>query len=123
MKREKSKFSFKSALAGVCTGFLNGCLGSGGGVILVLIFNNIIKVEEKKSHATTLSIILFLTMVSSVIYVSKGIYDFNLTWKVAIGSITGGIIGAKLLSKVTGEFLRLAFGTIMIIASIRLLFK
>jgi len=34
----------------------------------------------------------------------------------------GGIIGAKLLSKVTGKFLRIIFGIIMIIAAFRMVF-
>ncbi|OJT80714.1 permease, partial [Clostridioides difficile] len=42
--------------------------------------------------------------------------------KVAVGSILGGIIGAKLLNKVTGKFLRISFGIIMIIAALRMVF-
>ncbi|NJA49337.1 sulfite exporter TauE/SafE family protein, partial [Clostridioides difficile] len=68
------------------------------------------------------SIIIFLTTASSVLYVSKGTYDVNLTIKVAVGSILGGIIGAKLLNKVTGKFLRISFGIIMIIAALRMVF-
>ena len=86
------------------------------------VYGNIVDVEEHKSHATALSIIIFLTSASSVIYISKGTYEFSLTLKVAIGSVIGGIIGAKLLSKVTGKFLRISFGAIMIIASIRMVF-
>ena len=76
---------------------------------LVPILNDIIKLEEHKSHATALAIIVFLTAASSSIYIFKGTYDFQLTWRVAIGSIVGGIIGAKLLCKVTGKFLRIIF--------------
>ncbi|MEX8339382.1 TSUP family transporter [Clostridioides difficile] len=65
---------------------------------------------------------MFLTTASSVLYVSKGTYDVNLTIKVAVGSILGGIIGAKLLNKVTGKFLRISFGIIMIIAALRMVF-
>lgn len=119
---KKGNFSIKNAIIGLFTGFINGTFGSGGGTLLVPILNNIIKVEEHKSHATALAIVIFLTSVSSVIYVSNGTYDFKATLKVAIGSIIGGIIGAKLLSKVTGKFLRIAFGIIMIIAALRMVF-
>ena len=90
--------------------------------MLVPILNNILKVEEHKSHATALSIVVFLTVASSFIYVSKGTYDLNLTFKVAIGSIIGGIIDAKILCKLTGKFLRISFGIIMIIAALRMVF-
>lgn len=122
MEKKHFNFNIKNSLIGIFTGFVNGIFGSGGGTLLVPILNNIVDVEEHKSHATALAIIIFLTSASSVIYISKGTYEFSLTLKVAIGSVIGGIIGAKLLSKVTGKFLRISFGAIMIIASIRMVF-
>nr|WP_296645399.1 sulfite exporter TauE/SafE family protein [Romboutsia sp. 13368] len=122
MKKKHFNFNIKNSLIGIFTGFVNGIFGSGGGTLLVPILNNIVKVEEHKSHATALSIIIFLTSASSVIYISKGTYDISLTLKVALGSVIGGIIGAKLLSKVTGKFLRISFGAIMILASLRMVF-
>lgn len=115
-------FNFKNSLIGSFTGFINGLFGSGGGTLLVPILNNILKVEEHKSHATALAIIIFLTITSSIIYISKGTYNINATIQASIGSIIGGIIGAKLLSKVTGKFLRITFGIVMIIAAIRMIF-
>ncbi len=90
--------------------------------MLVPILNNILKVEEHKSHSTALAIIIFLSTTSSIIYISKGTYDVGLTIQAAIGSIIGGIIGAKLLSKVTGKVLRISFGIVMIIAAFRMVF-
>ena len=97
MKKQSSSFNFKNCLIGSFTGFINGVFGSGGGTLLVPILNNILKVEEHKSHSTALAIIIFL-------------------------STTGGIVGAKLLSKVTGKFLRIGFGIVMIIAAFRMVF-
>ena len=122
LKNKYFNFNIKNSIIGLFTGFVNGIFGSGGGTLLVPILNNIVKIEEHKSHATALAIIVFLTSASSVIYISKGTYDISLTLKVAIGSTVGGILGAKLLSKVTGKFLRITFGTIMIIAAIRMVF-
>ena len=122
MKKNKFSFNIKNTIIGISTGFINGIFGSGGGTLLVPILNNIIKIEEHKSHATALSVIVFLSSASSVIYISKGTYDIGLTLQVACGSIIGGIIGAKLLSKLTGKFLRISFGIIMIIAALRMVF-
>lgn len=122
LRKKYFDFNIKNSVIGVFTGFINGVFGSGGGTLLVPILNDIIKVEEHKSHATALAIIVFLTTASSALYISKGTYDINVTWKVAIGSIIGGIIGAKLLNKVTGKFLRISFGIIMIIAALRMVF-
>lgn len=123
MSAKKSLWDFfTNTIIGSFTGFINGLFGSGGGTLLVPILNNIVKVEEHKSHATALGIIVFLTTASSAVYISKGTYDINMTWKVACGSIVGGIVGAKLLSKVTGKFLRISFGLIMIFAALRMVF-
>lgn len=122
MNKKYFNFNIKNSVIGSISGFINGIFGSGGGTLLVPILNNILKVEEHKSHATALSIVVFLTVTSSFIYVSKGTYDLNLTFKVAIGSIIGGIIGAKILCKLTGKFLRISFGIIMIIAALRMVF-
>ena len=106
MKKQTSPFNFKNSLIGIFTGFINGVFGSGGGTLLVPILNNILKVEEHKSHATALAIIIFLSTTSSLVYISKGTFD----------------IGAKLLSKVNGKFLRIGFGIVMIIAAFRMVF-
>ena len=118
IKNKYFNFNIKNTIIGLFTGFINGVFGSGGGTLLVPILNNILKVEEHKSHATALAIIIFLSATSSVIYISRGTYDVKLTIQAAIGSI----IGAKLLCKVTGRFLRISFGVIMIIAALRMVF-
>ena len=122
LKNKHFNFTIKNTLIGIFTGFVNGIFGSGGGTLLVPILNNIVKVEEHKSHATALSIIVFLSTTSSVIYICRGTYDVNLTIQAAIGSVIGGIIGARILCKVTGKFLRIGFGIIMIIAALRMVF-
>lgn len=122
MKKYVSPFNITNCIIGLFTGFINGVFGSGGGTLLVPILNNILKVEEHKSHSTALAIIIFLSTTSSVIYISKGTFDVDLTIQAAIGSIIGGIIGAKLLSKVNGKFLRIGFGVVMIIAAFRMVF-
>jgi uncharacterized protein len=120
--KKYAKFNKRTTLVGIISGFINGIFGSGGGTILVPALNNILKVEEHQSHATALGIVVFLTTSSSVVYISKGTFDLSITYKVAIGSIIGGIVGAKLLNRFTGRHLRLMFGSIMIIAAIRMVF-
>ncbi|WP_027702614.1 sulfite exporter TauE/SafE family protein [Metaclostridioides mangenotii] len=122
IKIKDTEFNLKNTLIGLFSGFVNGLFGSGGGILLVPIFNNLVNTEEHKSHATALAIIFFLTTTSSIFYVSSGVYDTSLTIKVGIGSIIGGYIGAKLLSKINGKFLRITFGLIMVIAALRMVF-
>jgi len=119
----KLKLNLKLVLIGFITGIINGLFGSGGGTIIVPSLCFIIGLEARKSHATAISIILPITLLSSFIYLNNGIINFKVAINVALGSIIGGFVGAKLLNKVSNNFLRKVFGVFMIIASIRLVIK
>lgn len=110
----------KLAMLGFITGILNGLFGAGGGTIIVPFMVFLLGIEDHKAHATAISIILPLTILSSLIYIKNGIVDIPLTLNVTIGSVIGGYIGALLLNKVPIKILRKLFGIIMIIASIRI---
>ncbi|SNX52667.1 hypothetical protein SAMN05660242_0084 [Thermoanaerobacterium sp. RBIITD] len=110
----------KLAMLGFITGILNGLFGAGGGTIIVPFMVFLLGIEDHKAHATAISIILPLTILSSLIYIKNGIVDIPLTLNVTIGSVIGGYIGALLLNKVPIKILRKLFGIIMIIASIRM---
>lgn len=63
----------KFAVIGLVTGIANGLFGSGGGTIVVPAMVLLLKEEEHVAHATAISIILPLTLVSAFIYVSTAI--------------------------------------------------
>lgn len=108
---------------GIITGFLNGLFGSGGGTVIVPFMEEFLGVDEHKSHATAILIILFFTIVSLFFYGKSGNLDYSLAIKVSIGGIAGGIIGAKLLKKLSGKIIRRIFGSFMILAATRMFFS
>ena len=110
----------KALLWGIPIGFINGFFASGGGIVAVLILQKFFSLEEKKAHATSIMIILPLTLAGIFIYTSAGFADMSLTLKTAIGAASGALIGAKLLSRLSGRFIRIGFGVIMVIASLRM---
>ena len=112
----------KIYLIGIITGLCNGLFGSGGGTILVPAMNHFLKTEQHRAHATAIAVILPLSIISSFLYVNKGLVDWNLTLKVVIANIIGGYIGSKILTKFTDGTLKLIFGIFMIIAAIRMVF-
>ncbi|HYF82715.1 MAG TPA: sulfite exporter TauE/SafE family protein [Clostridia bacterium] len=112
----------KTALIGLIVGLVNGVFGSGGGTILVPCLVFLMGIEDHKAHATAISIILPLSLISSFIYFSYDVIDLNLALKVAIGSVMGALVGSCLLNKVPVNALRKIFGIFMIIAAIRMVF-
>ena len=108
--------------AGALIGFLNGFFGGGGGMVAVPVLEKVLKIDNKKSHATAMAVIFPLSIISGVIYALKtNIVWLNLLY-VSIGVVAGGIVGAILLKKLNGKVVRIIFTVIMLAAGIRLLF-
>jgi len=122
MGNKKSKIVkfAKYVVIGIVTGTANGLFGSGGGCIVVPAMVHLLDVEEHKAHATAISIILPLTVVSSVYYISKGYADWGLTLKVTLGGLAGGYLGAKLLNVCPDKLLRKIFAVFMAVAGIKM---
>lgn len=110
----------KSLIIGIVTGIINGIFGSGGGTILVPSLVFIMNVDDHKAHATAISVILPISIISSVIYYKYNIVDFSITFKIILGSVIGSFVGSTFLPKVPVKILRKVFGTFMILAGIRM---
>ena len=111
----------KGLLWGIPIGFINGFFASGGGIIAVLILQKFFSLEEKKAHATSIIIILPLTLAGVLIYSMAGFSDMPVIIKAASGAALGALLGAKLLSRLSGSFIRIGFGIVMIAASVKML--
>ncbi|RBP68357.1 hypothetical protein DES36_103119 [Alkalibaculum bacchi] len=109
------------AILGLSIGLLNGIFGSGGGIIAVLLMTHVLSFENKMAHATSISIILPLCIISSFVFIKNGFYDTGLIIRVALGSVIGGMVGAKLLCNISNTLIRKIFGIVMIISAVRML--
>ena len=100
---------FIPALIGIFTGFANGIFGSGGGTVAVPAMEKFLKTEPHKSHATAIALI-FKTEV-----------PFSVLIPVTLGSVAGGILGAKFLKKVPTKYLHKIFALFMLAAAVRMI--
>ncbi|HOR87112.1 MAG TPA: sulfite exporter TauE/SafE family protein [Bacillota bacterium] len=110
----------KPEVIGLITGLVNGIFGSGGGAILVPSLIFIMGIEDHKAHATAISIILPLSLVSSFVYFRYELVDLSLTLRVASGSVIGALVGSSILNRFPVNILRKVFGLFMIIAAVRM---
>lgn len=123
MRKKQKKFKWWiDAICGSIIGFVNGFLGSGGGMIAVPILEKAKKLDNKSAHATAIAVILPFSLISALIYS----LNFELDW-LTIGilsvSVTiGGIFGSIFLKKLSGKVIRVIFASLMLIAGVRMFF-
>ena len=112
----------KMGAAGILAGFINGLLGSGGGVLIVLYLTIFAKTGRKNSQATAIAVILPLAVLSSVIYARGGYVAWTHLWKVSVGGVAGAVLGAVLLNKLKPKLIKKLFGAFLVVAGIRMFF-
>lgn len=123
MKKEKemrTKFSTK-IIIGLLAGIISGLFSAGGGMILVPAFIHIFGLKDNKARATSVFAILPLVVVSGIFYYKNDFINWSVGIKCALGGIVGGIIGAKLLRKISNKKLRILFVMFLIYVSVKMI--
>lgn len=112
----------KISLLGLIVGLINSLLGAGGGMLAVPILKKS-GLSQTEAHATSIAVILPITIISTVIYAIKGNvpFDGNL-WFLLYGAI-GAVIGGIILKKIPQKVLKKIFACFIIWAAIRMFFK
>ncbi|MEE0858426.1 MAG: sulfite exporter TauE/SafE family protein [Acutalibacteraceae bacterium] len=110
----------KNIFFGGITGFLNGLLGAGGGMVAVPVLKR--DMETKEAHATCISIILPMSIASAVSYILKGAVEIKDVFPYLPGGIIGAFLGIYLLKKVKPKFIKKLFALVMLWAGVRMVF-
>ena len=118
--RNKKRFFLIGTIGGGAIGFINGFFGGGGGMLGVPLLNKGLKEETKVSHATTILVILPITIVSSIFYGLNGFFNLQQTLITSAGVLVGGIAGALLLKKLPSKVVGFVFAVLMIAAGIKM---
>lgn len=108
-------------LAGLVIGWVNGFWGGGGGMICVPVLISLLKLPEKRAHATTLLVMLPLSICSFVVYLLKGSVDVKMSLVVGVGFVVGGVLGAMILKNINNIVLRLVFALVIIAGGVKML--
>ncbi len=122
IKKAKFKEIVKKVVVvilGGMVGLVSGLLGGGGGTLVVPTYQSLLGMEAKKAHATAIATILPLCIVSSIIYLLRGGYDYTQMGVISGGVVIGGLIGSVLLKKLSNTKISLVFYIIMLYAGIK----
>ncbi len=107
----------KRILCGVAVGLANSLFGGGGGMLAVPMLRQT-GLDEKRAHATAILLILPISLLSFSLYAFKGICDFSVLIPTALGVSFGGVLGAKLLDKLSIKIVAVTFAFLQLAAGI-----
>lgn len=103
-------------------GLINGALGAGGGMLTVPVLKKA-GLEQKNAHATSIAIILPLSVISAATYLINGtVTVYDALPYLPLG-VVGAVAGAFIIGKIPDNWLRRIFSLFMIWAGIRMLMR
>lgn len=115
---------FLLIVCGLAAGFVNGFLGSGGGIILIFAFALMYPAEDVKDcFVSSVMSILPMSAVSLYFYIKNGKVDFggNSPLIFILPAVAGGISGAFLMRRISPKTLKIVFAVLMLWAGIRMI--
>ncbi|MBE6574054.1 MAG: sulfite exporter TauE/SafE family protein [Ruminococcaceae bacterium] len=111
-------------LTGACAGFLNGLLGTGGGIIIIFALSRINKNNDPKDNfATAIAAILPMSVVSAGFYLTRNSFDLKAVYPYILPAVVGGTLGAFLLCRIRADRLKRLFAVLLIIAGVNMIGK
>lgn len=104
-------------------GMVSGLLGIGSGALKVPAMDLAMKLPIKVSSATSNFMIGITAAASAGVYLARGYIDPFLSAPVALGVLTGSVVGTRLLIKLKGQLIRELFIGVLVILALQMIFK
>ena len=102
-------------------GLISALLGIGSGVLKIPAMDTALRLPIKVSTATSNFMIGVTAAASGVAYFARGAIDPAVAGPVALGSVLGALLGARLLMAISGEKLRLFFVVVLVAVAVQML--
>ncbi|MCS7264812.1 MAG: sulfite exporter TauE/SafE family protein [Armatimonadetes bacterium] len=112
-----------SSVIGLLAGLLGGLVGLGGGVLMIPLMVELLKVRQHQAHGTSLVAIVFTGLSGSVAYSLKGSVNFFDALVLACTAILTANWGAKLTAVLPEWKLKRSFGALLVFVAILLVVK
>lgn len=106
---------------GIVAGFLNGLLGAGGGIVIVMGLSLLFKErlhDPRAVFTSAIAVMLPLSLLSALRYVKNGNMTGDGVSFLIIPAILGGVTGALLLRRFTPDTLARIFAAVVLISGI-----
>ena len=108
---------------GIGAGLLSGMFGLGGGIIIVPGLMFAFKMDQRRAHGTSLGGVFLISCASFLTYWKHDEVNWHIVLWLALGSVFGSLIGARLLATLSKRTLTISFIAVLVIAGVRMFFK
>lgn len=113
---------WKIILGGALTGFVNGMLGAGGGMIAVPVLEKN-GADTKQAHSGSIAVMLPLSLLSAAVYLYSGRVTLSDALPYLPAGIVGAFCGVWLMNRISPALLHKIFGGFAIWAGIRMILR
>ena len=101
-------------LAGCAAGAVTGIFGAGGGMILVPLLAEFVKLNADEIFPTSVSVMLPICIISLVFAFGRESFSFTSALPYCIGGIFGGILAALTDKKIPAKWLHRLLGILIL---------
>ena len=112
----------KFIVTGAAAGLLNGLFGAGGGMVVVPMLQRD-GLPAERAHATSIAVILPLSIASSLLYLTRGYIDLAAAARFIPFGLLGAWLGTLLLPRIKTVWLHRIFGVVVLYSAVRLLLQ
>jgi len=109
------------AAIGLGAGVLSGLFGVGGGIVMVPAMVLLAGMAQSRASATSLASIVPIAAVGALVFGRGDSIDLAAAVVLIIGSVVGVQIGARLMTRVGDDRLRIGFAVLMIAVALTML--
>jgi uncharacterized protein len=100
-------------LIGVMAGVASGLLGVGGGIVMVPLLV-LAGFAQHQAHATSLAAIVPIAAVAATRFAFHGNVDYAVAALLAVGTLVGAPLGARIMARSSEGMLKVLFGCLML---------
>lgn len=102
------------------TGIFSGLFGVGGGIVMVPLIVIVGGLSQHYAHATSLAAILPIAAVAATRFGIDGEIHYGIAALLAVGSLVGAPLGARIMASISEGSLKIAFGALMVVVGVSL---
>lgn len=105
----------RAVAVGFVTGLFSGLFGVGGGPIVVPGMVYLLGMRQREAQGSSLVVIIPIALVGALIFSGSRAIDLLSALVLAIASMAGAVIGARLTQRLSAATLRQAFGVALLV--------